>query len=215
MEHILPFLKKLKKNNNKEWFDKNKDEYLLAKAELEKCIGEVLSYNFDEELAGLEPKKCIFRIYRDTRFSKDKIPYKLNMGASLTGGGKKMGRAGYYLHLEPGECFLGGGIYMPEPDALKKIRQEIDYNGKELNKILSAKSFTKYYDDIWREESLQRVPKGYEPEHEHADLLKLKHFIVLHSFDDKMILEKGFAKYVASALKEVKPLNKFLNRVFE
>ncbi|MCU0431641.1 MAG: DUF2461 domain-containing protein [Cytophagaceae bacterium] len=215
MENILPFLKKLRKNNNKEWFDKHKDQYLLAKSEMEDCVSKVLAYGFDEDLASLDPKKCLFRIYKDVRFSKDKLPYKVNMGASMTAGGKKTGKAGYYLHIEPGECFLGGGIYMPEPETLKKIRQEIDYNGQELTSILSKKSFQKYYEDIWREESLTRVPKGYDPEHPNAPLLKLKHFIVIHPFEESMILEKNFPAYVAKALKEAKPLNDFLNRAFE
>lgn len=215
MEHVLPFLKKLKKNNNKEWFDKHKDEYLEAKAEVEKLVGDVLSYKFDDSLGALNPKKCIFRIYRDTRFSKDKTPYKQNMGASMAADGKKLGRAGYYIHIEPGNCFLGGGIYMPEPEVLKKIRQEIDYNGKELKKIISAKPFKKYFDGMWMEESLQRVPKDYSADHEMAEYLKLKHFIVTHEFDDALVNEKNFAKHCASAFKETKVFNDFLNRVFE
>lgn len=215
MEHVIPFLKKLKKNNNKVWFDAHKEDYLEAKSEVEKLVGDILAYDFDEKLGNLEAKKCLFRIYRDVRFSKDKIPYKNNMGASMAPGGKKTGNGGYYIHFEPGGCFLGGGIYMPEPETLKKIRQEIDYNGKEFKRILSAKSFKKFYDDIWREESLQRVPKDYAPDHEMGEFLKLKHFIVMHEFDESMMTEKNFAKHCAAAFKEAKALNDFLNRVFE
>src|SRR6187399_119609 len=111
----LAFLKLIKTNNNKEWFDKNKDKYLAAKEDIESLVEEVVkSFSaFDKSLAGLKAKDCVFRIYRDVRFAKDKRPYKTNMGASISPGGKKAEEAGYYIHVEPGKSFIAGGRWMP------------------------------------------------------------------------------------------------------
>src|SRR6478735_6405172 len=114
---IFKFLKALSKNNNRDWFEKNKGEYLLAKEHFEKFVTGLLheTIKFQPALKGLDPKKLTFRIYRDVRFSKDKKPYKTNMGASFSATGKGMGRPGYYLHIEPGnKSFIAGGLYMPE-----------------------------------------------------------------------------------------------------
>src|SRR6187455_821183 len=137
--NTLDFLKKLSRNNNREWFEKNKSRYLEIKDEFEIFVTDVLHemIPFDESLAGLNPKKLTFRIYRDVRFSKDKRPYKTNMGASFSPSGKGMGIPGYYLHLEPGDkSFVATGLFMPEPDKLTKVRQEIDYSGDKLSKIV-------------------------------------------------------------------------------
>lgn len=133
------FLKALKKNNNRDWFNDHKSEYENAKDNVLGFIQElVVAFStFDSSLRGLEAKDCLFRIYRDTRFSKDKTPYKTNLGASINAGGKKSMGPGYYVHLEPGGSFIAGGIWMPPADEVKKIRQEIDYNGKDLKKILT------------------------------------------------------------------------------
>src|SRR5882757_3698731 len=114
----LAFLKAIKTNNNKEWFDKNKDKYLAAKEDVESLIGEVIKSfsTFDKSLADLKPKDCVFRIYRDVRFAKDKRPYKTNLGASINAGGKKAEVAGYYIHFEPGQSMIAGGRWMPSPD---------------------------------------------------------------------------------------------------
>src|ERR1041384_4820638 len=154
----MSFLKALKKNNNKEWFDKNKDKYLAAKENVENTVSDLIKTFsvFDKKLAGLNAKDCVFRIYRDVRFAKDKRPYKTNMGASINAGGKKAEVAGYYLHIEPNNSFIAGGRWMPESDHLKKIRQEIDYNGKVLRKILNDKTFKKYYGELDKEYLLSR-----------------------------------------------------------
>ncbi|HLO80078.1 MAG TPA: DUF2461 domain-containing protein, partial [Chitinophagaceae bacterium] len=126
---MLSFLKKLKKNNNKPWFDANRHLYVEAKVEFEDFVSSLItSYGkHDPAIAHLLPKDCIFRINRDVRFSKDKSPYKNNFGASITSGGKKSPFAGYYVHIEPGAGFVGGGLWQPMPDMLAKVRQEIDY----------------------------------------------------------------------------------------
>src|SRR6185295_5339636 len=143
----LDFLKQVKKNNNREWFEKNKEKYLAAKANVDEFVDDAIKAftSFDKSLAGLKAKDCVFRIYRDVRFTKNKSPYKTNMGASINPGGKKMEIAGFYLHIEPGKSFLAGGRWMPSPEHLKKIRQEIDYNSKTIHKILSDKNFKKQF----------------------------------------------------------------------
>ncbi len=137
----LKFLKSLSKNNNKPWFDAHCAQYHAARENFCNFITEVVSKTaqFDSDLVGLEPKKCLFRINRDVRFSKNKSPYKNNFGASMDRGGKKSGFAGYYFHLEPGNSFYGGGLWQPEADNLKKVRQEIDYCFDEFKSIVESR----------------------------------------------------------------------------
>ncbi len=209
----LSFLKQLKTNNNKPWFDKNKDKYLSAKDDISAFVDDLIKSftTFDKSLIGLTSKECVFRIYRDVRFAKDKRPYKTNMGAGINAGGKKMEIAGYYMHIEPGKSFLAGGRWLPEADHLKKIRQEIDYNGKDLRKILLQKDFKKYYGDLDAEYKLSRPPKGYDKDHPDIELLKLNSYIVWHDYSDKEVLSKGFVKEVAKGARIMKPFLDFLN----
>ena len=126
----LTFLKGLKKNNNKPWFDANRKKYEASKADFISFVDNTISAitKFDPAVSSLKAKDCIFRINRDIRFSKDKSPYKSNMGAYINPGGKKINTPGYYFHCEPGQSFAAGGLYIPEPGVLAKIRQEIDYS---------------------------------------------------------------------------------------
>ncbi len=209
----LVFLKQLKTNNNKEWFDKNKEKYLAAKDDVSHFVDDLIkSFSaFDKSLVGLKAKDCVFRIYRDVRFAKDKRPYKTNMGAGINAGGKKMEIAGYYVHLEAGKSFLAGGRWMPSSDHLKKIRQEINYNGKDFRKILLNKDFKKYFSEMDVEYKLSRPPKGYDNDHPDIELLKLNSYIVLHEYNDKKVLSKNFVKEVTKGAKIMKPFLDFLN----
>jgi len=210
----LDFLKSLKKNNNKEWFDKNKDKYLAAKENVEQLVEALIKSLsvFDKKLIGLKAKDCVFRIYRDVRFAKDKRPYKTNMGASISAGGKKAETAGYYIHFEPGNSFIAGGRWMPSPEHLKKIRQEIDYNSKQLHKILNDKTFKKYYGELDTEHyQLTRPPKGYDKDHPDVELLKLNSYIVWHQYKDSEVLSKNFVKEITKGAKIMKPMIDFLN----
>lgn len=159
----LSFLKSLKKNNNKEWFDKNRSAYEAAKADMIELTNQVI-HGFGKKepgIASLAGKDCMFRISRDIRFSKNKDPYKVNMASSIIEGGKKSELAGYYFHIEPGgKSFMGGGRYMVETDQLKKIRQEIDYSWKEFNSILRNKKFAALYSDLEKGEGLSLVQIG-------------------------------------------------------
>ena len=210
---IFTFLKGLAKNNNREWFEKNKGQYLESKEQFEKFVAALLqeTIKFQPELKGLDPKKLTFRIYRDVRFSKDKSPYKTNMGATFSPGAKTMNRPGYYMHIEPGnKSFVAGGLYMAEPADVNRVRQEIDYNGKKLEAIFKSTAFKKYYNGFDVFDQLKKAPKGYAPDHKYVEWLKLKSFIVTHYFKDTEVLHKDFLKNVASAFKTMKPFNDFL-----
>lgn len=212
MDTTFKFLKQLAKNNSKEWFDANRKTYELSKSEFEAVVKSVIdkSTTFDKGLAGLEAKKCLFRINKDVRFSKDKSPYKLNMGASINPGGKKSEIPGYYIHIEPGKCFLAGGCYMPQPDVLAKIRQEIDYNTTDFKKILNAKDFKTYFKELSQDDKLKTAPKGYAKDHPEISLLQHKNFIMYHPIKDEEILNKNFSAYAAKVFKAMLPMNEFL-----
>ena len=211
----LQFLRNLEKNNNREWFNENKTLYQEAQQDVisfvEKLIEEMV--DFDEEMGKLEAKKSVFRIYRDTRFSKDKTPYKTNFGAGL-GMGKGNKISGYYLHIEPGKSFLAGGVYKPEPSVLKTIRQEISAFGDEFKAILEQDEFRNYFRGLSVEDKLKKVPQGFEKDDKMAEYLKLKHFIVTHPVSDEQLLSENAFKEFAKIFKAMKPLNDFLQTPF-
>ena len=210
----LQFLRTLEKNNNREWFNENKTIYQEAQQDVisfvEKLIEEMVV--FDEEIGKADAKKSLFRIYRDTRFSKDKSPYKTNFGASL-GMGKGSQKAGYYLHIEPGKSFLAGGIYMPESSVLKEIRKEISAFGEEFLTIVEKDEFRNYFRGLSVEDKLKKVPQGFEKDDKMAEFLKLKHYIVTHPVSDEQLLNENAAKEFAKIYKAMKPLNDFLNAI--
>lgn len=215
----LKFLKDLKKNNNKPWFDKNRKRYEEAKADFLQFIQAVIdAYSKkDKTLSGIKAKDCMFRINRDIRFSKDKSPYKSNFGASINKDGRKaFSSAGYYFHLEPGQCFVGGGIYQPMPDELKKVRQEIDYNLNEFKKIISSRKFISVYGDLDKSKEflLSRVPKGYEPGNPAADYLRLKSYIAFVKFSDADLTSKTLLKKTTDAFTVLHPFIEFINKSF-
>lgn len=212
MQNVLPFLKKLQVNNNKEWFEENRPHYAKAKEEFEAFVQEIIGgiRKFDPRIEDLQAKQCIFRINKDVRFSKDKSPYKNNMGASINPGGKKSLEAGYYLHVQPGASFLAGGVYMPMPDKLAAVRQEIDYNPEPLLKILKSASFKKYFKGIDEDDKLKNPPKGYDKEHEHVELLKNKHFVVSHPLSDKDFSDAKIKTTIISGFKAMHPFLEYL-----
>jgi len=209
------FIKKLTKNNNREWFTENKNLYIESQQNVISFLEELINEmgEFDEELAKLDPKKALFRIYRDTRFSKDKIPYKTNFGASL-GMGKGSQKGGYYLHLEPGKSFLAGGIYMPESSVLKEVRKEISLYGDDFMKIINNKDFKKHFPELDQDDKLKKVPQGFEKEDPMGEYLKLKSFIVVYNLKDEEVLDENAAKNMSEIFKVMKPFNDFLNTPF-
>lgn len=212
----IQFLKSLSKNNNKPWFDANRPKYEAAKKNFESFIQELINTHAkkDSTIAGLTAKACMFRINRDVRFSKNKAPYKTNMGASINRGGKKSVFAGYYFHLEPGNSFVGGGIWMPMPAEIQKIRQEIDYCYDEFDKIITSKKFAATYKtlDQDKEFKLANVPKGYTKDNPAAAYLKLKSWIAIQPVTDAELTSKDLLKKSTAAFAALQPMIEFLNR---
>lgn len=215
----LRYIVDLSRNNNKPWFDENRPRFNEAKEDFEQLVTEIIELfgKIDEDIASLEAKDCIFRQYRDVRFSKDKTPYKQHMGASFDRGGKKSGFAGYYLHIEPGnKSMAGGGIWMPEAAALKKIRQEIDYSWDEFQSIIEAKSFEKVYGQLEEGEyKLSREPKGYEKDNPAIEILKLKSLVAIRPLTDAEVTFKDLKKKIVETFSALMPLIKFINRALE
>lgn len=215
----LKFFNGLKKNNNKSWFESHRTQYETARIDFSNFIQLVIDavQKFDTTITGLISKDCLFRINRDIRFSKDKTPYKTAFGASIKRGGKKSPFAGYYFHLEPGNSFIGGGLWIPEAADLKKVRQEIDYNWDEFSSIIKEKKFKKVYTDIYKggDVSLSSLPKGYEKDNVAIDYLKLKSFIAETKISDDELTKSSLHKKTVVAFEALQPLLNFINRCLD
>ena len=214
----IKFLKDLQNNNNKSWFDEHRKIYEAARADLQTMVGKLIPAiaAFDEPIGTLQVKDCTFRINRDVRFSKNKSPYKNNMAAYFSLGGKKASVAGYYFHCEPGKSYAAGGFYSPMPVELNKIRQEIDYSFEEWEKMIANKPFKKYFPDgVTGIESLVRPPKGYDENNPAIRYLKMKHFIVSKPITDAELQSKTLVKEIAKVFETMKPMIDFLNRAVE
>jgi uncharacterized protein (TIGR02453 family) len=216
-QQTFDFLADLKANNSREWFHANKKRYEGASDEFKAVVtawhaGLAPSY---PEIAENDPKKAVFRIFRDVRFSTNKAPYKDHLGASLCKGGRTAPFAGYYLHLAPGESFFAGGRWMPENAELKKIRQEIDYNYEQLKAITEAPDFKKIFGDLSDEHSLKTNPRDYPADHIAINWLKLKSFIVSVPITDEQVLAADFPERIVSYSKIMKPFLDFLNGALE
>ena len=190
----------------------HRKEYEAAKEDFEQLVQSLLQMlgREDERFLALKPRDCIFRLHRDVRFSKNKSPFKTNFGAAFSPGGKKDPTGGYYIHVEPGNSFAGGGTWMPEPDALRRIRQEIDYRLEHFKEIVEKTSFRKRFGALDPADALKKVPKGYAADHPAAEYLKLKHFVTGHALSDEQICSKDLAKLVTGSFADLKPLLGFL-----
>lgn len=218
-QDTLKFLKELKENNNRDWFLDNKQRFEETRKDFEKFIDALILEiaKFDSSISHHTGKDCIFRIYRDVRFSKDKSPYKTHFGAHITPAAKKSdihSRAGYYVHIEPGGSMLAGGAYSPPGPWIKAIRQEIAYHADELKKIINAAAFMKYFGGI-EGEKLKKAPQGYETDHPEIELLKYKSYLATNNPDDKMVTSKDFLAYSSDVFKALHPFDQFLNRANE
>lgn len=215
----LKFLSQLKKNNNKTWFDSHRAQYEAGRIDFSNFIQLVIDalQKTDTTITGLTSRDCQFRINRDVRFSKDKRPYKENFGAFICRGGKKSIYAGYYFHLAPGNSFLGGGLWHPEPNNLKKVRQEIDYNWPEFESILKNKNFKKIYGSLYKDDdlSLKKMPKGYELDNPAIDYLKLKSLIAETKIADEDLTKSSLHKKTITAFEALQPLLNFMNRALD
>jgi uncharacterized protein (TIGR02453 family) len=213
-QHTLDFIQELTANNNRDWFHGQQKRYELVKADYKQLVTRLLveMQQHDPSLASLTPKECTFRIARDIRFSKDKSPYKTNLGIGLSTYGKKSGMAEYYVHIQPGAAFVAGGIYQPEVPQLKKIRREIDVFSEDLEAVLGGSDFRRMYGALSREDALSRPPKGYSLDHPAIEHLKLKRFIAVAPLEDRWFTSPDFVPHLVQSLVVVKPLLDFINR---
>jgi uncharacterized protein (TIGR02453 family) len=212
LKPVLNFLGGLKGHNNKAWFDAHRADYETAKERFESFVdGLIRDLGAIEDLRGVSAKDCVMRIYRDVRFSKDKTPYKTNMGASIGPGGKKSTRLGYYLHLAPdGGTMVAGGLHMPEPAQLAKFRKAIDKNARPFKSIVNDKTYQSYFGPLGGEK-LKTAPQGFDRDHPEIELLRLKEIVAVHRIPDKDVLSPGFGNHVIKAFTAMKPFLDYLN----
>lgn len=211
MRSVVDFLSALASNNNREWFAAHKAEYRQAEAQFgEFALGVIDGIAaFDDSVRGLGLRDCTYRIYRDTRFSADKTPYKTNMGVFVAPHGKKAGYAGYYLHIEPSaESFLWAGSHMPSPVVLRSIREEIIDNGEAIERAIAGS----HGFELCRDRSLQRNPKGFPTGNRYDEWLRLLDFGIMKPLDERTILAPDLLVRVLDDFRSTAPLVAILNR---
>lgn len=212
MQGVLQFLNELKENNTKEWFNDNRKSYETAKEQMlfftEIMIQEVRK--FDHDIPMMSPKDCLFRIFRDVRFSNDKSPYKTNMGSFIAKGGRKSELGGYYVHFEPGASFIGGGVWCPEADILRAIRQEIYEHPEGFKEVLLDDDFKNSYSEVMGEK-LKTAPKGFDKDFADIDLLRYKSYAFGHTLTDEEVLSADLVDQTVDLLHQLSYMNRFLN----
>lgn len=217
MKEILKFLKALARNNNREWFNSHKDEYLEVKAKVDDLAVRLIAAvaQFDPEAAYLTPADCTYRIYRDTRFSTDKTPYKTHIGIFINPPyGKKSNRMGYYLHLEPSNCFIAVGTVCLPSKTVTAIRQSIYDNVDEYLEIIESPAFSSIYPEIG-ENCLKTAPKGIPRDWEHIALVRPRDYVASHPLEEKDLSAPGFVEEIAGMFAVAKPFNDFINYAIE
>ncbi|MCP9612066.1 DUF2461 domain-containing protein [Coprobacter tertius] len=212
MKEIIQFLSELRKNNNRDWFNAHKDEYKKLQTYFETQVDALIQRMqvYDKDLSGLDAKNCMYRIYRDIRFSSDKTPYKTHFAAYMAKGGRSSLRAGYYLHIEPGNCLVSGGVWCPEPKLLKALRQSVFENYEEFLSIIENNKFKKVYPQF-EGETLKIVPRPFPKDFIYPDLLKRKDYVVLSSKPDSLFLHSDWQDEVIDNFRVLMPFNEFLN----
>ncbi|QMU28821.1 DUF2461 domain-containing protein [Adhaeribacter radiodurans] len=211
----LQYITDLKNNNDRNWFQENKERYDLARQDFLLFVGEWIKgvAAFDESVTDQKASEIVFRIYRDVRFSNDKRPYKDHFGAYLAPGGRKSVYPGYYFHFSSGnQSFIGGGLWMPPAPHLKAVRQEIDYNFQEFSEIVHSPEFTKSFGQELAGEKLKSSPKGYDATNPALDYLKYKSWVATHSLTDEQLLQPDLLKNCLGIAKALMPLKDFLLR---
>lgn len=208
----IEFLKTLSKNINRDWFNKHKDKYIQAHNNIiafaDALIVEMNKHDNIETASG---KESMFRIYKDVRFSKDKTPYNSHWSGAFKRATKKL-RGGYYFHIKPGDSFLAGGFWGPEPNDMKRIRQDIDANYKDWKKLLSNKSLTKTFGKMLGEK-VSTAPRGYAKDNPAIDLLRYKQYLLKHEFTDKEVCSPDFVKKVNEVYKKMRPFFNYMSEV--
>lgn len=216
---ILPFLSDLAQNNNRSWFQENRERYDIARQAFIDLTATLINEigQFDPQVRYLEPKECLFRIYRDTRFSPDKAPYKRHFGSYIAmNGGHRSLYSGYYIHLEPGNCLLSGGIWCADNQGIKHFRSYIDTEYDSLFEIMTQPEFKQYFgDQLHCFESLKRQPMGYPADHPAIEFLKMKQWLTRHPFDDSLLTSPDLIPHLVDAAKAMMPFSHWCNKSFE
>ena len=216
MRPYFKFLNELEKNNQKEWMDANKKWYLSTREEFLEDVGLILKgiSAWEPGMEVYKAKDCVFRINRDVRFSANKDPYKTNFAAYFSPKGKKSEGPGYYLNIKKGKSMIGGGIWMPMSETLKKIRNEIDYSGSELQRIEANPEFKKLFGEV-QGERLKSKPRGYEIDHQYIDYLRLKSFTVFANISDSDVTSGNFINIALDGFRKMKPFLDFLSQAVD
>ena len=208
----LTFLKSLKKNNHREWFIKHKETFSEQQTYIETFADALLhELNKHDVIETPSGKKSLHRIYRDTRFSKEKIPYKNNWSGSFTRA-TKYRRGGYYFHIEPGNSFIAGGFWSPNAQDIRRIRDDIAYDSALLRKILKARSFISTFGTL-RGEQLKTAPRDFDVNNEAIDLLRYKQFLLIKKFSDEEVLSTSFLKMANQTFKNMRPFFDYMSEV--
>jgi uncharacterized protein (TIGR02453 family) len=213
LQPTFKFLAQLRKNNDRTWFEAHRAEYEDARARFEGLVDQIIAGLAPvDNLAGLQAKDCTMRIFRDVRFSKDKSPYRTNMAANLAPGGRKSQRYGYHLSLAPGESIIAGGLYMPEPAQLNRLRDALAADARPLKAVVQDKNFKKYFGEL-EGEKVKTFPQGYDRDHPDIELLRFKQLLAVHHLPDEVVLGPRFAAYVVKVCAAMRPFNGYLNTV--
>lgn len=208
----LEFLKLLKKNNNREWFTKHKERFLSEQSQMVSFADALLfEMNKHDVIETPSGKKSVYRIYRDTRFSKDKTPYKTNWAGGFQRATKKR-RGGYYFHIEPGNTIIAGGFWAPEPKDLKRIRDEFAYDATPIRKIINSKSFKETFGNL-KGEQVKTSPKGFSSGDEAIDLIRYKQFLLIRKFTDKEVMSDHFLQLANDTFKKMRPFFDYMSEV--
>jgi uncharacterized protein (TIGR02453 family) len=204
----LNFLKELKQNNTREWFNEHKPAFQIEQVKAKEFYNALMEgLQTHDEIESVK----IFRIYRDVRFSNDKTPYKPHFAGNFVRGTKRL-RGGYYLRIRPGESFLAGGFWEPNKDDLLRIRKEFETDTSEIREILSNKTFIKHFGKL-QGESLKTAPRGFDKEHPAMDLIRMKQFIVTKDFTDEEVLSPNFFEEVSSSFKAMRPYFNYMSEI--
>lgn len=208
----LNFLEELKKNNDREWFNVHKAEFLVEQGKIEQLADSLLQQlNLHDVIETPSGKKSLYRPYRDIRFAKDKTPFKTYWGGSFTRAGKQR-RGGYYYHFEKGNSFVAGAFWGPSAADIKLIRADIDFDGKPLRDIINNKRFIASFGSL-QGEQLKTAPKGFEATHPDIDLLRYKQFLLIRRFNDTELLSDNFAVLVDEAFRDMRPFLDYMSSV--
>ena len=214
LQPMMRFLAQLRQHNDRAWFEVHRADYEDAKARFEALVDQIIvGLAPIDDLAGLQAKDCMMRIFRDVRFLKDKSPYRTSFGATLSPGGRKSRKLGYHMSLAPGgESIIAGGLYMPEPAQLNRLRDALAEDARPLKAVAADRNFKKYFGQL-EGEKLKTVPQGYDRDHPDIELLRFKQLVAVHRPSDEVVLGPRFAAHAVKVCAAMKPFNDFLNDV--